>query len=137
MINKNEGLKDMKKIMLVDDEQDQIFTIKTGFKQEYPNEYEIIGVESGKKCFELLEKSMKPDLILLDIMMPDMNGWEVFDKLRANQSWKKIPVIFITARSDDLASSAGAMIAEDYIEKPIDIKDLKTRIENVLNKSKK
>ena len=44
----------MKKIMLVDDEQDQIFSIKTGFEQEFPDEYEIIGVESGKKCFELL-----------------------------------------------------------------------------------
>ena len=123
--------------MLVDDEQDQIFSIKAGFEQEFPKEYEIIGVESGKKCFEQLEKSGKPDLILLDIMMPIMNGWEVFDKLRANQSWKNIPVIFLTARSDGLAANAGAMIAEDYIEKPIDIKELKTRIDNVLNKSKK
>ena len=127
----------MKKIMLVDDEQDQIFSIKTGFEQEYPNEYEIIGVESGTKCFELLEKNVKPDLILLDIMMPDMDGWEVFDKLKANQSWKNIPVIFLTARSDGLAANAGAMIADDYIEKPIDIKELKTRIDNVLNKVKK
>ena len=127
----------MKKIMLVDDEQDQIFSIKTGFDQEFGNEYEIIGVESGKKCFELLEKNIKPDIILLDIMMPEMDGWAVFDKLRANQSWKKIPVIFLTARSDDLAANAGAMIAEDYIEKPIDIKELKTRIENVLNQVKK
>ena len=69
-------------------------------------------------------------------MMPDMSGWEVFDKLRADQSWKKIPVIFLTARSDGLAANAGAMIAEDYIEKPIDIKELRTRIENVINKSK-
>lgn len=127
----------MKKIMLVDDEPDQIFSIKTGFEQEYPKEYEIIGVESGKKCFEMLEKSVKPDLILLDIMMPDMDGWEVFDKLRANQSWKNIPVIFLTARSDGLAANAGAMIADDYIEKPIDIKELKTRIDNVLNKVKR
>ena len=127
----------MKKIMFVDDEQDQIFTIKTGFEQEFPKEYEIIEVESGKKCFELLEKNIKPDLILLDIMMPDMDGWEVFDKLRANQSWKNIPVIFLTARSDGLAANAGAMIADDYIEKPIDIKELKTRIDNVLSKVKK
>jgi len=127
----------MKKIMLVDDEQDQIFTIKAGFDQEFPKDYEIIGVESGKKCFELLEKKVIPDLILLDIMMPDMNGWEVFDKLRANQSWKNIPVIFITARSDGLAANAGAMIAEDYIEKPVEIKELKTRIDNVLKKFKK
>ena len=124
----------MKKIMLVDDEKDQIFSIKTGFEQEYPNEYEIIGVESGKKCIDLLEKNAKPDLILLDIMMPEMNGWEVFDKIKANPAWKKIPIIFLTARSDGLAKSAGSMIADDYIEKPIDIQELKTRIENVLKK---
>jgi len=124
----------MKKIMLVDDEKDQIFCIKTGFEQEYPNQYEIIGVESGKKCIELLEKNVKPDLILLDIMMPEMDGWEVFDKIKANQSWRKIPIIFLTARSDGLAKSAGSMIADDYIEKPIDIQELKIRIDNVLKK---
>ena len=70
-------------------------------------------------------------------MMPDMDGWEVFDKLRANQSWKNIPDIFLTARSDGLAASAGSMIADDYIEKPIDIDELKTRIDNVLTKKKK
>ncbi|UCD13281.1 MAG: response regulator transcription factor [Thermoplasmatales archaeon] len=127
----------MKKILFVDDERDQIFSVKTGFEQEFAEEYEIIPAESGKKCFELLEKNVKPDLILLDIMMPDMDGWEVFDKLKANQSWKNIPVIFLTARSDGLAANAGAMIADDYIEKPIDIKELKTRIDNVLNKVKK
>jgi CheY-like chemotaxis protein len=124
----------MKKIMVVDDEQDQIFSVKTGFEQEYPNKYSIIPAESGKKCFELLEKKIIPDLILLDIMMPNMDGWEVFDKLKANESWSKIPVIFLTARSDEFASNAGAMIADDYIEKPIDIKELKNRIENVLEK---
>ena len=125
----------MKKIMLVDDEKDQIFSIRTGFEQEYPNEYEIIGVESGKKCIELLEKNVKPDLILLDIMMPEMDGWEVFDKIKANQSWRKIPIIFLTARSDGLAKSAGSMIADDYIEKPIDIQELKIRIDNILKKA--
>ena len=124
----------MKKIMLVDDEKDQIFSIRTGFEQVYPNEYEIIGVESGKKCIELLEKNVEPDLILLDIMMPEMDGWEVFDKIKANQSWRKIPIIFLTARSDGLAKSAGSMIADDYIEKPIDIQELKIRIDNILKK---
>ena len=127
----------MIKIMIVDDEQDQIFSIKTGFEQEYAKQYEIIPAKSGKKCFELLEKKVKPDLILLDIMMPEMDGWEVFDKLRANQSWKNIPIIFLTARSDGLAANAGAMIADDYLEKPITIQELKTRIDNVLNKVKK
>ena len=127
----------MKKILFVDDEQDQIFSVKTGFDAEYPNEYEIIGAESGKKCFEILEKNVKPDLILLDIMMPKMDGWEVFDKLRANQNYNKIPVIFLTARSDGLAANAGAMIADDYIQKPVDINELRNRIEKVLKKAKK
>ena len=127
----------MKKIILVDDEKDQIFSIKTGFEELYADEYEIIPAESGKNCLELLKKDVKPDLILLDIMMPEMDGWEVFDKLRANPSWVNIPVIFLTARSDGLAAKAGSMIADDYIEKPIEIEELKTRIDNVLNKSKK
>jgi CheY-like chemotaxis protein len=127
----------MKKIMLVDDEQDQLFSVKTGFEQEYPDEYEIILAESGKKCFQLLEQNVQPDLILLDIMMPEMDGWEVFDKLKANQKWKSIPIIFLTARSDDLASNAGAMIADDFIEKPIDINELKTRVDTVLENKKK
>ena len=127
----------MKKIMLVDDEQDQIFSVKTGFETEYPNEYEIIFAESGKKCFELLEKNANPDIILLDIMMPGMDGWEVFDKLRSNQKYKKIPVIFLTARSDGLAKDAGSMIAEDYIEKPVDLSELKSRVDEVLKKTNK
>jgi DNA-binding response OmpR family regulator len=127
----------MKKIMIVDDEKDQIFSVKTGFETAYPDKYEIIGAESGKKCFELLEKNIIPDLILLDIMMPKMDGWEVFDKLHANQKYNKIPVIFLTARSDTFATDAGKMIADDYIEKPIEIEELKDRIENVLKNIKK
>jgi len=131
------GRKDMKKIMIVDDDQDLIYSVKTGFELDCPNKYEIIIAENGKKCFELLEKNMKPDLILLDIMMPDMDGWEVFDKLKANPKYKNIPVIFLTARSDELAADAGAMIADDYIEKPVDISELESRIDKVLKKSKK
>jgi DNA-binding response OmpR family regulator len=127
----------MKKIMLVDDEADQIFSLKIGFESSYPNDFEIIVAESGEKCFELLEKNVIPDLILLDIMMPKMDGWEVFDKLRANKKYKNIPVIYLTARSDALAVKAGEMIADDYIEKPINIDELKERIDKVLKKYKK
>ncbi len=127
----------MKKIMLVDDEKDQIFVIKTAFEKLFGKEYMIISAESGEKCFELLQKNELPHLILLDIMMPRMNGWEVFDRLRANPSWKDIPIVFLTARTDEFAEHAGVLIAEDYIKKPIEIKELKTRIDNVLKKSKK
>jgi CheY-like chemotaxis protein len=130
-----EAEKTMKKIMLVDDEKDQIFFIKTSFENLFGKEYTIVPAESGEKCFELLNKKNIPDLILLDIMMPKMNGWEVFDRLRANPSWKNIPIIFLTARTDEFAEHAGALIAEDYIKKPIEIKELKTRIDNVLKRT--
>jgi len=123
--------------MLVDDEKDQIFFIKTSFENLFVKEYTIVPAESGEKCFELLNKKNIPDLILLDIMMPKMNGWEVFDRLRANPEWKNIPIIFLTARTDEFAEHAGALIAEDYIKKPIEIKELKTRIDNVLKRIKK
>ena len=126
----------MKKIMIVDDEEDQIFCIKTGFQEIFGKDYEIISADSGKRCFELLKDNVIPDIILLDIMMPDMNGWEVFDKLRASKEWKNIPVVFLTARSDEFAENAGGLIADDFIEKPIDIKELKDRIEKVLKKKK-
>ena len=127
----------MKKIMLVDDEKDQIFFIKTSFENLFGKDYTIVPAESGEKCFESLNKKNIPDLILLDIMMPKMNGWEVFDRLRANPEWKNIPIIFLTARTDEFAEHAGALIAEDYIKKPIEIKELKTRIDNVLKRIKK
>ena len=123
--------------MLVDDEKDQIYFIKTSFEKLYGKEYTIIPAESGEKCFELLQKNELPHLILLDIMMPRMNGWEVFDRLRANPSWKEIPIIFLTARTDEFAEHAGVLIAEDYIKKPIEIKELKIRIDNVLKSTKK
>ena len=127
----------MKKIMLVDDEKDQIYFIKTSFENLFGKEYTIIPAESGEKCFELLEKSDLPHLILLDIMMPQMNGWEVFDRLRAHPVWKNIPIIFLTARTDEFAEHAGVLIAEDYIKKPIEITELKIRIDNVLKTAKK
>ncbi len=131
----SEAEKIMKKIMLVDDEKDQIYFIKTSFENLFGKEYTIIPVETGEKCFELLEEGEIPHLILLDIMMPQMNGWEVFDRLRAHPSWKDIPIIFLTARTDEFAEHAGALIAEDYIKKPIEIKELKTRIDNVLKRA--
>ena len=127
----------MKKIMLVDDEKDQIFFIKTSFENLFGKEYTFVPAESGEKCFESLNKKNIPDLILLDIMMPKMNGWEVFDRLRANPEWKNIPIIFLTARTDEFAEHAGVLIAEDYIKKPIEIKELKTRMDNVLKRTKK
>jgi CheY-like chemotaxis protein len=127
----------MKKIMLVDDEEDQIFGIQTALEETYGDEYQIIPAGSGKECFELLnEGDKRPDLILLDIMMPKMSGWEVYDKLRDNPTWSDIPIVFLTARTDRIAENAGEFLGDDYVEKPVEIADLRNRIEKVLEKKK-
>lgn len=121
----------MKKIMVVDDDKDQIFTLRHALETE-DDEYDIISAESGVKCLQLLQNKQIPDLILLDIMMPEMSGWELYKRLQANQEWRNIPVVFLTARTDNDARKAGSFFGEDYIEKPFDIEDLKQRIDNVL-----
>jgi len=121
----------MKKIMVVDDDPDQISTVKYVLEST-DNRYKVIGANDGTQCLKLLKENQIPDLILLDIMMPEMNGWEVFNHLKENSSWKNIPVIFLTARTDRIAKNAGGFLGEDYIEKPFNREDLMKRIEDVL-----
>ena len=99
------------------------------------DEYEVIPARNGVECFELLKNNEIPDLILLDIMMPEMSGWQVFDKLKENPAWKDIPIVFLTARTDEMAENAGSFLGDDYIEKPVDAKELKKRIDKVLKKT--
>lgn len=121
----------MKKIMIVDDEPDQIFTIKTSI-EDVREDFKIISANSGIECIEKLKKNEIPELILLDIMMPEMSGWEVLNIIRENPAWKDIPIVFLTARTDETAENAGKFLADDYIEKPYDIQELINRIDNVL-----
>lgn len=124
----------MIKILLVDDEQDQIFGIKTALENTYHDEFEILAAENGQKCLNYLEEGQNPDLILLDIMMPEMSGWEVYDKIRDNPDWRHIPIVFLTARTDRIAENAGEFLGDDYIEKPIEIDQLRKRINSILEK---
>lgn len=122
----------MKKIMIVDDEPDQIFTLKTALESS-EERFSVVGANSGKECFRLLKKET-PDLIILDIMMPEMSGWEVYDKIKDNPSWKNIPIVFLTARTDRVAENAGQFLGEDFLEKPIEMEQLKIRINRVFEK---
>lgn len=121
-----------KKIMVVDDEPDQIFTAKM-ILEDLNKNYDIIGVSSGEKCIELLEKNKIPDMIFLDIMMPGMNGWDVAAEIKKNPKWKKIPLVFLTAKTDSFSSGFGKIVSEDYILKPFELKDLKRSIDKYLD----
>ena len=120
------------KIMAVDDNEDVLFTIKEGLMSI--SNYEIQTINSGEKCIETLKSQILPDLILLDIMMPRMDGWEVASRLKQKKEWKNIPLIFLTAKTDDLSRGLGSLSSDDYIGKPFEIMNLKERIDRVLNK---
>ncbi|MDR2048318.1 MAG: response regulator [Treponema sp.] len=115
-------------IFLVDDNMANLTTGKAMLK-EY---YDIFSIPSGAKLFEILEK-VTPDLILLDIEMPEMNGYEALEKLKAEKKTRDIPVVFLTARNDAGSELEGLNLgAIDYIFKPFSPPLLLKRIENHL-----
>ena len=122
--------------MVVDDDSDIILSVQEGF-DDLNSEYKIMGVESGEECIKFLKNDQIPDAILLDIMMPEMSGWEVYDRLKENMDWENIPIVFLTARTDRVAVNAGNFLGADYIEKPFEITYLKNRLDLILNNIKK
>jgi len=119
-----------KKIMIVDDEPDILFIVGQMLES---SGYEVIKAVDGKDCLNKLSEVI-PDLVLLDIMMPEINGWDVAAKIKENPKWNNIPIVFLTIKGDTMSIGMGGMVAEDYITKPFDIKDLKNRVEKILNK---
>jgi len=118
--------------MVVDDEEDQLFTVKKTL--EYADkEFNVITINNGANCLQYLKNNDQPDLILLDIMMPEMTGWELYDKIKENNEWREIPIVFLSARTDDTAENAGKFFGEDYIEKPFDSQDFVKRINKIIN----
>ena len=118
--------------MIVDDEPGVTYTVKYGL-ESLDSQYEVTCVDNGKRCIELLEQNQIPDLILLDIMLPGMNGWAIYRIIKEHQSWKDIPIVFLTDRNDAIAKNAGSFLGNDFINKPFKIPELKIRIERFLH----
>ena len=119
-----------KKILVVDDEPDILFTVGQMLEM---SGYEVVKCCNGKECFEKIE-TVQPDLVILDIMMPDLSGWDVAAKIKEDPKFSNIPIIFLTAKGDTMSIGMGGLASEDYIVKPFDIADLKARIEKILSK---
>ncbi|MCL1844043.1 MAG: response regulator [Defluviitaleaceae bacterium] len=117
-----------KKILIVDDTETFLYILNHILKDDY-----ITSVaKNGDECFEAA-KSQKPDLILLDVIMPGLSGYDVLKLLKSDDELKHIPVIMITGKKSDESESEGyALGAVDYITKPF-IKDVvKNRIDSVM-----
>ena len=124
-----------RKIVCVEDEPDMIDLVKLILERQ---NFEVIGAMGGKEGIELIRQE-KPDLVLLDLMMPDMDGWEVYRQVRADYRLKDIPIIVVTAKAQSIDKVLGLHIAkvEDYVTKPFGPQELLWSIEKVLkNKAK-
>jgi len=120
-----------KKILLIDDEEDFCYFLKKNL--EAISNYEVIVATKGKKgIMAALEE--KPDLILLDIMMPGIDGFEVLKRLKSNEKTLNIPVIMLTAKNEDESKiKAAGLYCDDYIVKPVEKIVLKAKIHKILS----
>jgi two-component system response regulator VicR len=98
-----------------------------------PQGFQIVGAAGGQEGLTLVQ-AQKPDLILLDLMMPDMDGWEVYHRLREDPALSEVPVIIITARAQEVDRVLGLEIAhvDDYLTKPFTPKELMGSVERVI-----
>lgn len=119
-------------VVCIEDEPEMIMLIKAILNRKG---YDVTGAENGREGLEAVERT-KPDLVLLDLMMPGMDGWEVYQKLKANEATQHIPVIVVTAKAQSIDKMLGLHIAkvDDYIAKPFSPQELVESIERVLAK---
>jgi two-component system alkaline phosphatase synthesis response regulator PhoP len=121
------------KILLVDDEKDIVEFLEYNLVQEG---FEVITANDGIEAIEKMTE--KPDLIVLDIMMPKLDGYEVCKRIRENKAYTEIPVIFLTAKGAEADEIKGLELgASDFIKKPISPKKLIARVNSNLRKSSK
>jgi two-component system alkaline phosphatase synthesis response regulator PhoP len=118
------------KILFVDDQEHILELVKEILEKEG---HKVITVTSGKQCLKLLE-TMKPDLILMDVMMPGMTGKETIERIRANSKTKHLKIAYLTVtRSAGFEKKTMEKLGVlDYITKPFDREDLANRVKRML-----
>jgi len=124
----------LKCILCVEDEPEMIDLIRLILGRRG---FEVKGANGGVEGLKMVRQEM-PDLVLLDLMMPDMDGWEVYQQMKADEKTKNIPVIVVTAKAQSIDKVLGLHIAkvDDYIAKPFSPQDLLSSVEKVLSKTK-
>ena len=120
------------RILVVDNENDIVDLLRYNLEKE--KEFTVITASNGKQAIEhALE--FKPDLVLLDIMMPELNGFDVCKKLKNSPSTSKIPILFLTAKENDIDEIIGLELgADDYIQKPISPRKVVARVKSVIRR---
>ena len=128
-------IKQSKRLAYIEDEAEMIDLVRLILSRRG---YTVLGANGGREGLELVRKEI-PDLVLLDLMMPDMDGWDVYHHIKSDEVTRDIPVIVITAKAQNIDKVLGLRIAkvEDYIAKPFSTQELVDRIDQVLSKKAK
>jgi len=125
---------DRLQMMVVEDDRDTAEMLTAYFEAQG---YDVAAVAWGQDAVRMAQQEQLPDLILLDIRLPDMDGYEVCKRLRAHRRTQNVPVIFLTEKRERSDRLSGLELgAVDYITKPFDIQDLRLRVRNILRRSK-
>jgi len=121
-----------RRVIYIEDEQEMVDLVRLILGRK---RIEVTGVREGREGIMKVQQE-QPDLVLLDLMMPDMDWWEVYQQLRASDATRDIPVIVVTAKAQSIDKVLGLHIAkvDDYVSKPFSPKDLIESVERVLAK---
>ena len=121
------------RILVVDDERDLVNTLEYNLKREG---YETRVALTGRDGIELAQQEPLPDLVLLDIMLPDISGWDVCRELRRAERTRRIPVVMLTAKGEEIDRVVGFEVgADDYVVKPFSVRELLLRIKAILRRA--
>ena len=120
------------RVVCIEDESEMIDLVSMILTREG---YQVIGAPGGLQGLQIVEDT-QPELVLLDLMMPDLDGWEVYQRLKANPKTTNVPIIVVTARAQSIDKILGLHIAkvDDYITKPFSPTELLSSIQKVLSK---
>ncbi|OQX61854.1 MAG: two-component system response regulator [Anaerolinea sp. 4484_236] len=123
-----------KRILCIEDEPEMIDLIRLILSRRG---FEVDGADGGIEGLKMIRNN-PPDLVLLDLMMPDMDGWEVYQQMKADEKTSNIPVIVVTAKAQNIDKVLGLHIAkvDDYISKPFSPQALLDSVEKVLGTGK-
>ncbi len=121
-----------KRILIVDDEPNIVVSLEFLMKREG---YEVAVAADGEAALRSIEEK-QPDLVLLDIMLPKKNGFEVCQAIRANPAWQEVKVVMLTAKGRDTEVAKGTALGADaYMTKPFSTKDLIAQVRQILGES--
>jgi DNA-binding response OmpR family regulator len=122
----------VKRVVYVEDEQEMIDLVRLILQRKG---FEVIGANGGREGLATIRQQL-PDLVLLDLMMPDMDGWDVYQQMKSEEKTRNIPVIVVTAKAQSIDKVLGLHIAkvDDYIAKPFSPNELLDSVEKILSK---